>query len=110
MIEMAKCRCGEWLSIVILRDGATAETCDACGYRQPLRSRARIEEPIVFSDAERERRTNLRRCAWPEGCDKFAAARKTDFCPAHCDERRKLLNRAYAKAKYDLRVSTRNVA
>ncbi len=101
MIEMAKCRCGGWLSIVIQREyGATVETCTVCRYSAPLRSRAQLEEPIVL---EAIRLGTTTPCRWPAGCEAFAA-KGTDYCPAHCDERRKRLNREYAKAKYEIRV------
>ncbi len=105
MIEMAKCRCGAWLSIVILEYGATAEVCTVCRYRQPLRSRVMTDELVTLSLEERRTEITRKVCAWP-GCGQFASSHRTDLCAPHCTERRLRLNREYARAKADL-VRTR---
>lgn len=98
MIQSAKCRCGQWLTVAVDRLGRAIEWC-RCGYASFLRGRTVPSEPVIaFEPSEFEAERGTLPCAWPAGCDRFAA-RRTDLCRDHCTERRRMKNRAYANTR-----------
>ena len=77
--------------------GALIEVC-RCGQRRALRGRPVDDvaaEEAAFEARQRELMPSVssqQPCAWP-GCTGFAARSSTDCCAAHCEERRRQVNR-----------------
>ena len=102
MIESVKCQCGQWLAMLVDRNGVLTERCYGCGHRQQLRSRKIMDrETLVL-----EQMQTTMPCRWPGGCEQFAA-KGTEHCAKHCAERRRALGRAYARARVVLRREAR---
>jgi len=95
------CQCGRIVDFLVLPTGFVVESC-ACGKQRALRGRT--VEDIAREEAEFEARciaempavTNRqeqRPCEWPLGCSGFATRISTNYCPAHCDDRRRTKHR-----------------
>jgi hypothetical protein len=102
MIESAKCRCGRWLAMLVDRNGALVERCYGCGHRAALRGRIVADRAVLVL----EQMATTNPCGWPGGCDGFAA-KGTDYCTAHCGERRRALGRAYQRLRSELGLRRR---
>jgi hypothetical protein len=91
------CQCGRIVDFIVLPSGCVVESC-GCGKERALRGRT--VEDIAREEAEFEARQfgsavrrEVRACEWPAGCPGFSTRMSTDYCPAHCEERRRTKNR-----------------
>ena len=92
--------------MLVDRNGVLTERCYGCGHRQQLRGGKIMDRETLVLELLEQMQTTMP-CRWPAGCEHFAA-KGTDYCAAHCDERRRALGRAYARARVGLRREKRD--
>ncbi len=95
------CQCGLPAEFIVLASGVTLEVCSA-GHRRSLRGRTendiqREEAAFRASRTETPQKGVAQPCAIAD-CDGMTSGRTTEFCPLHCEQRRRVLGRERMRA------------